>query len=170
MEASVAHLWRPLGEILIEWQLLSQEQLDAALHIQQSTGRRLGEVLIELEFVPRDVLVSVLLEQCGLQEVEVETQQGFGSGLLNELRKRGSAHRPAPLQVVPAAEEAEAPAPSPPTQREERRGRWARRKDDRARVERDKRVATAFARLEQWAAGLQRDVDELRRLLEDAAR
>ncbi|HZB23482.1 MAG TPA: hypothetical protein VE444_06510, partial [Gaiellaceae bacterium] len=103
MEASVANLWRPLGEILLEWGLLSDEQLQAALAEQRTSGKRLGEVLVDSGLVPRDVLVSVLLEQCGLEE---ETQQGFGSGLLSELRRRGSAHRaPTPLQVVTPLEE-----------------------------------------------------------------
>lgn len=191
MEASLAKLWRPLGAILIEWQLISEEQLAVALAEQERTGRRLGEVLVDLELVPRDVLVSVLLEQCGLEN---ETQSGFGSGLLTELRKRGSVHRTAPLQVVveqtslPVAEAPIEPEKAPESQPEpvreaepvvaaperrnggERRLPWGRRKAERNGHERADRLAAAFATLETWAAELQREVVEMRRVISEAAR
>lgn len=172
MEASVATLWRPLGAILIEWQLLSEQQLEIALAEQQRTGRRLGEVLVELDFVRRDVLISVLLEQCGL---ESETQSGFGSGLLTELRKRGSAHRGMPLHVVDATPpEAAAPEVEPAregesrAQPDERRRRWRRRKEDRDEADRAEQLATAFAAVESWAVDLQRQIVEMRRLIGEA--
>ena len=180
MEASVANLWRPLGEILIEWGLLHPDQLQAALAEQRTSGKRLGEVLVDSGLVPREVLVSVLLEQCGLEE---ETQQGFGSGLLSELRKRGSAHRaPAPLQVIatPIEEAVEAtveiqadPPPGEdarPQLYEERRRPWRRRKADRDSEERQVRVAEAFAKLETWTTELQREIVDMRRMLGDASR
>ena len=181
MEASVANLWRPLGEILIEWGLLSDAQLQAALAEQQASGKRLGEVLVDSGIVPREVLVSVLLEQCGLEE---ETQQGFGSGLLSELRRRGSAHRaPAPLQVVVTEAAVEEPvavippdahvpavdATPPPPEHEPRRS-WRRRKTDRATDARQERVSEAFAKLEVWTTELQREIVDMRRMLGDASR
>jgi hypothetical protein len=38
---------RPIGQILLEQQAISQENLDAALKEQERSGRRLGEILIE---------------------------------------------------------------------------------------------------------------------------
>jgi hypothetical protein len=181
MEASLANLWRPLGVILIERDLLTEEQLDVALTEQQRSGRRLGEVLVDLELVPRDVLISVLLEQCGL---DAETQNGFGSGLLNELRKRGSAHRRAvPLQVVadvrdpePAPDEdPEAPAPEPeeadePEHVVEPRRRWRRRKADRDDAKHSEHLAAVLSTVETWAADLQSQIAEMRSLIDGAAR
>lgn len=176
MEASLANLWRPLGAILIEWQLLSEAQLEVALAEQERSGRRLGEVLVDLDFVQRDVLISVLLEQCGLQS---ETQGGFGSGLLGELRKRGSVHRRAvPLKVVVVdpdeadetdelAEAVEEPVEAPKVV--ERR-RWGRRKADRVRTEPSAKLSHAFATIETWSSELQREIAEMRRLLTDATR
>ena len=180
MEASVANLWRPLGEILIEWGLLSPDQLQSALAEQGTSGKRLGEVLVDSGLVPREVLVSVLLEQCGLEE---ETQQGFGSGLLSELRRRGSAHRaPAPLQVIATPvedtveETVEVAAEALPVEEarpklyEERRRPWRRRKADRDTDERQVRVAEAFAKLETWTSELQSEIVDMRRMLGDASR
>lgn len=161
MEAS-AQLWRPLGTILMARGLLTADQLDHALDVQHRTGGRLGSVLVDLEFVPREVLISVLLEQCGL---EAEMQNGFGSGLLVELRRRGSAHRreaPALSVVRPAPVE---PAEAPPAAQR----RWLRRRPDPAQNERAERLAVAFKAIEEWTSQLQRDVVELRRLVSEAA-
>src|SRR5215213_3848536 len=38
---------RPIGQILLEQQAISQENLGAALEEQERSGRRLGEILIE---------------------------------------------------------------------------------------------------------------------------
>jgi hypothetical protein len=38
---------RPIGQILLEQQAISQANLDAALQEQERSGRRLGEILIE---------------------------------------------------------------------------------------------------------------------------
>lgn len=156
MEAS-AQLWRPLGAILIARGLLTLDQLDEALEVQRQTGQRLGEILTDLELVPRDVLVSVLLEQCGIEAAE--TQDGFGSGLLHELRRRGSAHRrtSVSLSVVRPADDAASIG---------RRRRLGRRHSDETR-ERAQKIAAAFTRVEEWTRELQDDIVKMRRLISE---
>src|SRR5918995_3745335 len=79
-------LWRPLGELLVERELISTDQLEHALAEQAQSGRRLGEIMVSTGLVSRERLTQVLLEQCGL---DLSTQDGFGSGLRGQLERRG---------------------------------------------------------------------------------
>jgi hypothetical protein len=79
-------LWRPLGELLVERELITQAQLEAALAEQARTGRRLGEIIVAAGLVSRERLTQVLLEQCGL---DLSVQAGFGYGLRGQLERRG---------------------------------------------------------------------------------
>ncbi len=54
---------RRLGDIFVERGLITEEQLQEALTVQQETGRRLGEVLGELGLVTRVALAGVITEQ-----------------------------------------------------------------------------------------------------------
>jgi hypothetical protein len=90
-------LWRPLGELLVERELITPTQLEAALAEQSQSGRRLGEIIVAGGLVSRERLTQVLLEQCGL---DLSTQGGFGSGLRGKLERGG---------VDPAVEAVRAP-------------------------------------------------------------
>ncbi len=60
-------LGRPrLGALLLRDELLTAEQLEAALIEQEETGRRLGEILVDRRWVPSKALARVLAEQHGL--------------------------------------------------------------------------------------------------------
>ena len=97
------HPWRPLGQMLVERGLIDEQQLEIALREHASSGEPIGSVLVSLEYIPEETLRHVLLEQCGL---DMTRQEGFGSGLLGQLERRGVGHRtarePAP-PVEPAA-------------------------------------------------------------------
>ena len=83
--------WRPLGEILVDRRLLTVDELDDALEEQAVTGERLGAILVGRRVVASAVLTKVLADQVG---VELETQEGFGSGLfsrITELNGNGEA-------------------------------------------------------------------------------
>ena len=69
---------RRLGELLVEKGLLTGSELDAALAEQEDSGRLLGEVIVDLGYVPMITLVNVLTEQLNGQ---FEQQSGFGTGL-----------------------------------------------------------------------------------------
>lgn len=58
-----------LGEILIDKDLLLPELLEAALERQKQTGRRLGQVLVDMGFVSHDEVMSAISEQMGVPHV-----------------------------------------------------------------------------------------------------
>ncbi|MGH7859581.1 MAG: hypothetical protein ACREQY_19830, partial [Candidatus Binatia bacterium] len=52
-----------LGNILIRKQLLTAEQLDHAMEVQRSSGKRLGDILVELALVDSDEVTAAVAEQ-----------------------------------------------------------------------------------------------------------
>ncbi len=68
-----------LGQMLVNAQLISEDQLKKALLLQQKEGGRLGSNLVKLGFVDEDTLVAFLSKQYGipsvnLSEVEVDSK------------------------------------------------------------------------------------------------
>jgi len=60
---------KKLGELLVELELLSEEQLQAALMIHKKTAKRLGQIIVEEEMITEDALVEVLSKQLGYTHV-----------------------------------------------------------------------------------------------------
>jgi type IV pilus assembly protein PilB len=60
---------KKLGELLVELELLSEEQLQAALMIHKKTAKRLGQIIVEEEMISEDALVEVLSKQLGYTHV-----------------------------------------------------------------------------------------------------
>lgn len=58
--------WKPLGQLLVERDLLTTGQLDEALARQAQTGGLLGAVLVEDGVVSAPVLTAILAEQAGV--------------------------------------------------------------------------------------------------------
>ena len=87
--------WKPLGELLVEQELISRDDLERALEEQFRTGRKLGEYFVEAGLVTVEQLTSVLLLQCG---VDLSTDTGFGSGLRDKLAKPGAETRREPVR------------------------------------------------------------------------
>jgi len=61
----------PLGTLLAEAGLLGSVELDLALKHARAEDRRLGEVLVELGFVPAEEIVRLVAAQRGLPFVDV---------------------------------------------------------------------------------------------------
>jgi len=60
-----------LGEILIQRNRISREQLDIALEAQQDDKSFLGEILVKLGFLhERDIVVALVI-QCGLAYIAI---------------------------------------------------------------------------------------------------
>src|SRR4029079_16766848 len=78
-------IWRPLGELLLEKKLLTEDELDVALTEQADTGRLLGAILVERGYVSGPALAVALAEQYG---VELHTERGFGTGLWAAIDRR----------------------------------------------------------------------------------
>jgi hypothetical protein len=58
--------WRPLGQLLVDRGLLTQQALDRALAEQRRTGRMLGQVLVWGGYVSAQALALALAEQHGV--------------------------------------------------------------------------------------------------------
>ena len=69
-----AKLFR-LGEVLVSKGLISAEQLDQALALQKSSGRRLGRVLTELKFVTDAQIAEVVADQLGVEFVDLTQRE-----------------------------------------------------------------------------------------------
>lgn len=89
---------RRLGDIFVERGLITDEQLQEALVVQQDTGGRLGEILVERGFITRVALAGVISEQWdelrlterGRKTAETRVRSGSASSSVVEaaLRER----------------------------------------------------------------------------------
>lgn len=91
----------PLGRVLVECGLLTEEQVTEALEEQQRSGRKLGEILVSSGIVSGPAIANALAEQRG---TVIKTEYGFGTGL--------ARRRPAEAVAPPPAEPPQ-PAPAP---------------------------------------------------------
>ena len=85
---AVQQRWRPLGQLLVERRLLTEEQLVEALEEQERTGRQLGDVLRSRFYLASATLDELLREQ---HELELELDRGYASGLRAALQRRTQA-------------------------------------------------------------------------------
>jgi hypothetical protein len=111
------NIWRPLGELLVQKKLLTEDELELALAEQADTGRLLGAILVERGYVSGPALAVALAEQYG---VELHTERGFGTGLWAEIDRRHRAGRGSEpednvvkLEAVPAPIVEIVPDPKP---------------------------------------------------------
>ena len=61
---------KKLGEILAEAGFIKEEQLQAALQMQQKNGKPLGEILVEINLVKEEDIAYALSRQYGLPYIE----------------------------------------------------------------------------------------------------
>ncbi|CAG0987034.1 Type II secretion system protein E [Phycisphaerales bacterium] len=60
-----------LGEILVGWGALNQEQADKAATMAKGAGKRMGEVLVEQGFTKEDQVAKALANQFGMEYVDL---------------------------------------------------------------------------------------------------
>ena len=64
----------PLGQILVEKAVITQEQLDIALNKQKETGELLGITLSKVGFVDEEiVLLPIIADQLGVDLVQLRS-------------------------------------------------------------------------------------------------
>ncbi len=61
----------PIGDLLVQRGLITEEQKEEALKQQHETGRRLGEILVESGLVPEAAITEVLADRAGLPFVRL---------------------------------------------------------------------------------------------------
>jgi hypothetical protein len=67
MEAHAAFPWRQLGDLLVDQQLLTEDELEQALAEQSRSGRLLGQILVNNGYLSAFSLARVLSEQHGVE-------------------------------------------------------------------------------------------------------
>jgi hypothetical protein len=82
--------WRPLGQILVEQGLLTEEDLATVLVEQKRSGRKLGELVVERGLISWPALTKALAKQYGL---ELQIENGFPFGLRIEIERRHGDRR-----------------------------------------------------------------------------
>jgi len=101
-QRAVAHLWPPLGALLIRERLVTDAELETALAQQRlSASRRLGEILVEREVVTRADIARLVAEQYELPFVELAesgVEQKIAALLPEEIARRYAA---LPVGFVP---------------------------------------------------------------------
>jgi len=94
-QRAVAHLWPPLGALLIRERLVTDAELETALAQQRlSASRRLGEILVERGVVTRADVARLVAEQYELPFVELaesEVDQKIAALLPEEIARRYAA-------------------------------------------------------------------------------
>jgi hypothetical protein len=76
--------------MLVDRGLLTPEELDEVLAVQKESGRKLGEIIVERGYISGPTLALTLAEQWG---VELTADEGFGTGLRNEIQRRHEGER-----------------------------------------------------------------------------
>jgi hypothetical protein len=87
---------RPLlGAVLVEQGTVSGGDVERALDAQAGSGTRLGEILIDLGLICRPQLDRAVAGQSG---VELEEENGYGTGLRAAIERRHGYRRAFGLQ------------------------------------------------------------------------
>lgn len=82
-----------LGEMLLEAQVISQEQMDVAIRTSQATGLPLGRVLVSLGDISDETLTTALNTQVLVRDKKITREQGI-NGL------KAAFHRRLPLELA----------------------------------------------------------------------
>jgi MSHA biogenesis protein MshE len=60
-----------IGKILLEKNIITQDQLNSAMQEQKNSGRKLGQVLVDLGYIKEDKLYEILSEQLNIPFIEL---------------------------------------------------------------------------------------------------
>lgn len=84
---------RPLGEILLSKGLITKEKLDEALKEQRQTGEFLGKILVKMNIISENDLLSLLSEQFKIPLIRLKNRyidfnlvKRFSSSLILDYR------------------------------------------------------------------------------------
>jgi adsorption protein B len=90
---------RKLGEILVEWGIVTAEKIEACLARQAECGKRLGELLLESDALSTESLADALAEQAELPRVSLSNivSGRFKAALATELQL---AYRAVPFSTA----------------------------------------------------------------------
>ncbi len=130
----------PLGQVMVEHGLLSEDELEVVLAEQDRNAKPLGELVVELGFASSGAVANALAEQHG---APLRSEFGFGSGL----RKASDQLRLAP-QRARDSQPLRAHAPAEAQDEERRRVEQALIETESRRVAAEAAQAAAVAEAE----------------------
>jgi len=65
---------KKLGEILSRWGIINEQQLEEALKVAQGSNRRIGEILVDLQYATEDDIAKALATQFDLEYIDLDSQ------------------------------------------------------------------------------------------------
>ena len=89
-----------MGEILLDDGLITAEQLLDALQVQQETGRRLGDILLEQDLVDEHQLAGVLAEQFHIDRADLRMVEPSPAAIARVSEELARRHQVIPLRVA----------------------------------------------------------------------
>jgi type IV pilus assembly protein PilB len=98
--ASTPRAGAALGKVLLERRLITDEQLTAALEHQRDSGRRLGQVLIDLGFTTPDAVLGALSLQLGVAATRLNGFTISPAAVRSLPEKVARKHLAVPLQKL----------------------------------------------------------------------
>ena len=87
----------PLGEQLVEADLLTRDELEDALKLQASKGQKLGEILLELGVITEDQMLPFIHRQLGIPSVKL--REGVIDPAVVRILPRDAAERLTSLAI-----------------------------------------------------------------------
>lgn len=95
----MASAHKRLGDLLIESELLTAEQLDAAIAEQRGTGRMLGQTLVQMGFIAEQELLALLQKQLGLRLVDLDATTADDAAIAKIKEELARKHLALPLEI-----------------------------------------------------------------------
>ncbi len=94
--------YKLFGELLVEKKLVTQQQLDEAIHKKQTTmsHRKLGEILVRLGYISKNHITEVLADQLGIPIVKLSDRE-----IPERIRSLVDGGVATLYRVIPVAEE-----------------------------------------------------------------
>lgn len=90
-----------IGDRLVEMGLITMDQLNVALHEKKKSGKMMGEILVELDFIGEDILTNFLSETTGFQQFDPKKTMIDPEGLALVNKKDAMKYQVLPISIVP---------------------------------------------------------------------
>lgn len=70
---------RKLGQILLRWEIINQQQLEESLKVAEGAGRKIGETLVELGHCSQDDVAKALAVQFDMEYIDLDAQNAVAT-------------------------------------------------------------------------------------------
>jgi type IV pilus assembly protein PilB len=78
---------KKLGQYLLRWGVVTEQQLEEALRVQQGVQKRIGQILVELGYCSEDEVTKALASQFDLEYIDLDTQDSMRAADMDTLPK-----------------------------------------------------------------------------------